>query len=243
MSGPDLLPSEEGLPERQETPAKPNPSGTPPRPTRKPDPAKGEKREQLNKVQDALDGGKLKDAIKELEKHIELHPDDVDARLRLANLFVKKGKSEEAWEWLVNAASGFAKRGFLDKAIALLHRAYELDPDKPETVMVAAEYQVKRGHAGDARKSLKVARGRYKRKRDLERAMLVAQKRAQLVPDVDAWLDVATLFVRTGDANRAVLILDEQTARTDVKKDRRRYLRARLWLNPTPRSLWRWLRG
>ena len=41
-------------------------------------------------------------------KHIEQNPDDVEGRMRLAQLYVKRGDTEHAWEWLVNAASGFA---------------------------------------------------------------------------------------------------------------------------------------
>ena len=201
------------------------------------------RREQLDKVQDALHQGDVNAAIAELEHHLAAQPDDVDARLRLAQLFMKRGKPDDAWDWLVSAASGFIAKGFLDKAIAILHRAFELDPSRPEPALLAAGLQVKRNHAGDARKTLASARAHYHRASDRQKALLVAQKRVELVPDVDAWLDVARLFVAAGNTRQAVLILDEQSARTEVKRERRRYARARVWLHPTPRSLWRWLRS
>jgi tetratricopeptide (TPR) repeat protein len=207
-------------------------------------PPHNERREQLDKVQKAIGKGDVGNAVRALEEHLEKHPDDVDARMRLGQLLLRKGKLDEAWEWFVSAASGFAQKGFFDKAIALLHRAFELDPARPEPALMAAELQVKRGHAGDAKKTLVTARQRYRSssKADRENALKVAEKRALLVPDVDAWIDVARLLVKLGRRAQSVAILDERAAHAEGK-ERKAYLKTRLLLNATPRSLWRFLRG
>lgn len=201
-----------------------------------------EARVELEKARDALVAGKVPRAVRALQEHLAAHPDDVDARMRLAQLLEQEGRTREAHEWLVSAASGFVARGFLDKAIALLHRAFDLDDTRPEPALLAAELQVKRGHAGDAKKTLAKARSRYRARRHRAHALLVAQKRALLVPDVDAWLDVARLLVQLGRGAQGIAVLDERAAHA-TGSERKRYLRARLLLHPTPRSLWRWLRG
>jgi tetratricopeptide (TPR) repeat protein len=216
-----------------------DPSQAPP-PEAPPQP--NERREQLDKVQKAIGKGDVGNAVRALEEHLEKHPEDVDARMRLGQLLLRKGKHEEAWEWFVSAASGFAQKGFFDKAIALLHRAFELIPARPEPALMAAELQVKRGHAGDAKKTLVTARERYTSRADRENALKVAEKRVMLVPDVDAWIDVARLLMKLGRRTQSVAILDERAAHAEGK-ERKRYLKTRLLLHATPRSLWRFLRG
>jgi tetratricopeptide (TPR) repeat protein len=201
-----------------------------------------ERREQLDKVQKAIGKGDVGNAVRALEEHLAKHPDDVDARMRLGQLLLRKGKLDEAWEWFVSAASGFAQKGFFDKAIALLHRAFELNPARPEPALMAAELEVKRGHAGDAKKTLVTARQRYTSRADRESALKVAEKRVMLVPDVDAWIDVARLLVKLGRRAQSIAILDERAAHAEGK-ERKAYLKTRLFLNATPRSLWRFLRG
>lgn len=187
-------------------------------------------------------GGDVGGAVRALQEHLERHPDDVEARVRLGQLLLRKGRRAEAWEWLVSAASGFAMKGFFDKAIALLHRAFELDPARPEPAIMAAELELKRGHAGDAKRTLLTARNRYRSRSDRASALLVAEKRAILVPDVDAWIDVAKLLVKVGRPAQSAAVLDER-ARVAQGAERKRYLTTRLVLHATPRSLWRWLRG
>lgn len=208
-------------------------------PTEKPP---NDRREQLDKVQKAIGKGDVGNAVRALEEHLEKHPDDVDARMRLGQLLLRKGKLDEAWEWFVSAASGFAQKGFFDKAIALLHRAFELNPARPEPALMAAELQVKRGHAGDAKKTLVTARQHYRSRADRESALKVAEKRVLLVPDVDAWIDVARLLVKLGRRAQSIAILDERAAHAEGK-ERKAYLKTRLLLHATPRSLWRFLRG
>ena len=49
-------------------------------------PHANERREQLEKVQDAIGKGDVGNAVRALEEHLEKHPEDVDARMRLGQL-------------------------------------------------------------------------------------------------------------------------------------------------------------
>lgn len=82
----------------------------------------------------------------ELYVDIAQHEDDPDWRHRAGEAFRKAGKNAEAAEQLVSAAEGYARGGFLLKAIAMCKVVLQVDPRHTATQKMLAElYAIKEG--------------------------------------------------------------------------------------------------
>jgi tetratricopeptide (TPR) repeat protein len=110
------------------------------------------------------------EAITQFRREIELHPDDVLARLELAFALLARGRAKEAVpvaEEAVRLAPGlFATHTALGRAlvevdevgrgIEELERAAKLEPDVPEAYMFLARAYAKAGRTNDAEKAQSV---------------------------------------------------------------------------------------
>lgn len=72
--------------------------------------------------------GKFVKAAEAFEAYCKADPRDVQARLRMGDAWAKAGKKEQAVGAYTRAAEGFAKDGFLPRAIAASKLILELDP-------------------------------------------------------------------------------------------------------------------
>ena len=85
-------------------------------------------RKLKEKATEAFQKGKFVKAAEAYAEYCEADPKDLQARLRMGDAWSKGGKKEKAIEAYTWAAEGFAKDGFLPRAIAASKLILELDP-------------------------------------------------------------------------------------------------------------------
>jgi len=83
----------------------------------------------LQVAEDFLKSGQTEQAIRIFQKTLEMDPDNVPMRVRLAEAYVHLGKKDDAWQLLTAAAESLRSKGQLAAADELLKRMLKLDPE------------------------------------------------------------------------------------------------------------------
>ncbi|MGA9495163.1 MAG: tetratricopeptide repeat protein [Terriglobales bacterium] len=82
----------------------------------------------LQVAEDFMKAGDLDQAVRLFQKVLEMDPENVPMRIKLAEVYVRLGKKKEAWEIFSAAAESLRSRGSLAAAEDLLKRMLVLDP-------------------------------------------------------------------------------------------------------------------
>jgi pilus assembly protein FimV len=82
----------------------------------------------LQVAEDFMKGKDFAQAVRLFEKVLEMDPENVSMRVKLAEVYVKLGKKKEAWEIFSAAAESLRARGSLAAAEDILQRMLALDP-------------------------------------------------------------------------------------------------------------------
>jgi len=82
----------------------------------------------LQVAEDFMKNGDLDQAVRLFQKVLEMDPENVPMRTKLAEVYIKLGKKKEAWEIFSAAAESLRARGSLAAAEDILQRMLQLDP-------------------------------------------------------------------------------------------------------------------
>jgi len=82
----------------------------------------------LQVAEDFMKNGDLEQAVRLFQKVLEMDPENVPMRVKLAEVYIKLGKKKEAWEIFSAAAESLRARGSLTAAEDILQRMLSLDP-------------------------------------------------------------------------------------------------------------------
>ena len=82
----------------------------------------------LQVAEDFMKRGDLDQAVRLFQKVLEMDPENVPMRVKLAEVYVRLGKKKEAWEIFSAAAESLRSRGSLAAAEDVLKRMLTLDP-------------------------------------------------------------------------------------------------------------------
>src|SRR3954471_9747655 len=82
----------------------------------------------LQVAEEFLRSGELEQAVRIFQKTLEMDPENVAMRMRLAEVYVRLGKKTEAWQIFSSAAESLRGRGQLAGAEEILQRMLTLDP-------------------------------------------------------------------------------------------------------------------
>ena len=82
----------------------------------------------LQVAEDFMKNGDLDQAVRLFQKVLEMDPENVPMRVKLAEVYVRLGKKKEAWEIFSAAAESLRARGSLAAAEDILKRMLVLDP-------------------------------------------------------------------------------------------------------------------
>src|SRR5215469_10485802 len=108
----------------------------------------------LQVAEDFLKSGQLDQAARIFEKTLEMDPDNVSMRTRLAEIYVRLGKKPEAWQILTAAAESLRVKGQLAAADEILQRMLKLEPGNSYAVVLRGRAQLEAGDAKAAIESL-----------------------------------------------------------------------------------------
>ncbi|HZI04371.1 MAG TPA: cyclic nucleotide-binding domain-containing protein [Archangium sp.] len=113
-----------------------------------------EPRQLRDKANEALTKGRFARAAELFEEYCELDPKDFQTRVRLGDAWVKVGDSARAISAYQAAAEGFAREGFLPRAIAASKLILELDASHQGVQQMLASLYARRGGTGGAARAV-----------------------------------------------------------------------------------------
>src|SRR6185503_16249274 len=104
----------------------------------------------LQVAEDFLRSGQLDHAVKIFEKTLEMDPDNVSMRTKLAEVYVRMGKKPEAWKILTEAAENLRSKGQLAAADEIVQRMLRLEPGNGYALVLRGRAALEAGDAAAA---------------------------------------------------------------------------------------------
>jgi len=104
----------------------------------------------LQVAEEFLRAGELEQAVRIFQKILEMDPENVAMRVRLAEVYVRLGKKNEAWQIFAAAAESLRSRGSLSGAEEILQRMLTLDPGNSFALLLRGRNALESGDAGAA---------------------------------------------------------------------------------------------
>jgi tetratricopeptide (TPR) repeat protein len=96
----------------------------------------------LQVAEDFMKNGDLEQAVRLFQKVLEMDPENVPMRIKLAEVYVRLGKKKEAWEIFSAAAEALRARGSLPAAEDVLKRMLVLDPGSSYVLLLRGKAAV-----------------------------------------------------------------------------------------------------
>jgi tetratricopeptide (TPR) repeat protein len=101
----------------------------------------------LQVADEFLKSGELENAVRIFQKILEMDPENVNMRVRLAEVYIRLGKKNEAWQIFTAAAESQRSKGNLPGAEEILQRMLTLDPGNHYALLMQGKNQVESGDA------------------------------------------------------------------------------------------------
>ncbi len=108
----------------------------------------------LQVAEEFLKTGQLDQAVRIFEKTLEMDPDNVAMRTKLAEVYVRLGKKPEAWQILTAAAETLRAKGQLAAADEILQRMLKLEPGNSYVMVLRGKAALEAGDAAAAIEAL-----------------------------------------------------------------------------------------
>ena len=116
----------------------------------------------LQVAEEFLKSGELENAVRIFQKILEMDPENTNMRIRLAEVYVRLGKKNDAWQIFSAVAETLRSKGSLGAAEEVLQRLLTLDPGNSYALLMQGRNLLEGG--------------------DVEAAIVALQK----VPDIDS---------------------------------------------------------
>jgi pilus assembly protein FimV len=108
----------------------------------------------LQVAEEFLKSGELENAVRIFQKILEMDPENTTMRVRLAEVYVRLGKKNEAWQIFSAAAETLRAKGSLPAAEEVLQRMLTLDPGNGYALLMQGRNLLEAGDAEAAIESL-----------------------------------------------------------------------------------------
>jgi tetratricopeptide (TPR) repeat protein len=105
----------------------------------------------LQVAEDFLKTNQLDQAVRIFEKTLEMDPENVPMRTKLAEVYIRLGKKPEAWQILTAAAESLRSKGQLAAADEILQRMLKLEPGSSYALLLRGKAAL---DSGDAKASI-----------------------------------------------------------------------------------------
>jgi tetratricopeptide (TPR) repeat protein len=109
----------------------------------------------LQVAEEFLKTNQLDQAVKIFEKTLEMDPENVAMRTKLAEVYIRLGKKPEAWQILTAAAETLRSKGQLAAADEILQRMLKLEPGSTYALLLRGKAALDAGDAKAAIEALK----------------------------------------------------------------------------------------
>jgi pilus assembly protein FimV len=104
----------------------------------------------LQVAEEFLRAGELEQSVRIFQKILEMDPENVAMRVRLAEVYIRLGKKTDAWQIFSAAAETLRNRGSRSGAEEILQRMLTLDPGNSYALLLRARNALDSGDAASA---------------------------------------------------------------------------------------------
>jgi tetratricopeptide (TPR) repeat protein len=190
----------------------------------------------LQVAEEFLKSGQFDQAVRIFEKTLEMDPENIAMRKRLAEVYVRLGKKPEAWKILTAAAESLRAKGQLAAADEILERMLKLEPGNSYALVLRGRAALDAGDSGAAiealshvpdldsnAEGLRILFQAYLRARKFPEAGTLAQKLAEVHNESSAMTEYADALVEAHEY-RAALAFYEQHSEELLRKEPSRIL-------------------
>ena len=158
----------------------------------------------LAAAQKYLQKNNLVRAIKEYVKVVELDAKDVRSRQKLAELYSRTSKTEEALTHYAAVAAYYAENTFYLKAIAVYKQMQRLAPDDPSYTLQLAQLNEQQGLIGNALAEYRVLLAGYEKLQEHDNAVEILNKMRELDPEnITIGMQIAEFYAHVGNVDSA----------------------------------------
>src|SRR5579863_4006221 len=180
----------------------------------------------LQVAEEFLKSGELDNAVRIFQKILEMDPENTSMRVRLAEVYVRLGKKEEAWKIFSAAAETLRSKGSLSGAEEVLQRMLTLDPGNSYALLMQGRNLLENGDAEAAAEALQKVQdldSNPEGLRDLLKAYLktgrlsdagtLASKLLTVHNDLPAISTFADALIQAGQYENALQVYDQHAER------------------------------
>lgn len=180
----------------------------------------------LQVAEEFLKANELENAVRIFQKILEMDPENSSMRIRLAEVYVRLNKKNEAWQIFTAAAESLRAKGSLNEADEVLQRMLKLDPHNTYALLMQGKNLIESGDAAAAIATLKKvpdidsnADGlrdllkAYFQTGQLSEAGAVASKLLNVHNDLNAIASFADALMQAGQYENALLVFDQHADR------------------------------
>jgi len=132
----------------------------------------------LQVAEEFLKGSDFDSAVRIFQKILEMDPENANMRIRLAEVYVRLGKKNDAWQILSATVETLRSKGALSAAEEVLQRMLKLDPGSSYALLIQGRNLLESG--------------------DAEAAIAVLQKVSDLDSNPDGLRDLLKAYLKTG---------------------------------------------
>ena len=108
------------------------------------------RQQYLQVAEEFLRTGELEQAVRIFQKTLEMDPENVAMKVRLAEVYVRLGKKSDAWQIFSAAAEQLRSRGQLAPAEDILQRMLKLDPKNSQALLMRGRNCLETGDSAAA---------------------------------------------------------------------------------------------
>jgi len=180
----------------------------------------------LQVAEEFLKVGELENAVRIFQKILEMDPENSQMRVKLAEVYVRLGKKNEAWQIFSAAAENMRSKGSLSGADEILQRMLTLDPGNTYALLMQGKNLLESGDGAGAvvalqkisdidsnpdalRDMLKA----YLLTGQLSEAGTVANKLLSVHNDLSAIANFADALMQAGQYENALQVYDQHSER------------------------------
>ena len=180
----------------------------------------------LQVAEEFLKANELENAVRIFQKVLEMDPENSAMRIRLAEVYVRLNKKNEAWQIFTTAAESLRAKGSLNEADEVLQRMLKLDPNNSYALLMQGKTLLESGDAAAAITTLKKVPDvdsnadalrdllkAYFQTGQLSDAGAIASKLLNVHNDLNAIATFADALMQAGQYENALLVFDQHADR------------------------------
>ena len=180
----------------------------------------------LQVAEEFLKAGELENAVRIFQKILEMDPENSQMRVKLAEVYVRLGKKNDAWQIFSAAAESMRSKGSLSGAEEILQRMLTLDPGNTYALLMQGKNLLESGDGAGAVSALQKISdidSNPEGLRDLLKAYLltgqlseagtVANKLLTVHNDLSAISNFADALMQAGQYENALQVYDQHAER------------------------------